>query len=93
MILRTLIHFYPLFPSALSRKVSCVLMHNYTNFNKEYGVLATIQKEFTKYLGVFMLIGPHSFQLTNLQEPFKGISELLEPVLKNSRRTGKFPEK
>lgn len=88
MILRTLIHFCPLFPSALCRKVSCASMHNHTNFNKEYGVLATIQTEFTSYLGVFMLIGPHPLQLINLQETFKDISELLEPVLKNSRGLG-----
>lgn len=55
--------------------------------------MAATQKSFTKYLGVFVLIGPHPFQPKNLQEPFKDISELLEPVLKNSWRTGKFPEK
>lgn len=31
--------------------------------------------------------------LTNLQEAFKAISELLEPVFKNSQRTGRFPER
>lgn len=93
MILRRLTHFCPLFPSALPRTVNCALMHNYTNFNKEYRVLAATQKSFTKYLGVFMLIGPHPFHPKNLQEPFKDIPELLEPVLKNSWRTGKFPEK
>lgn len=74
MILRRLTHFYPLFPSVLPRKEKCALMHNYNNFNKDYGVLATIKKEFTKYLDVFMLIGPHLFQLKNLREPFKDIS-------------------
>lgn len=93
MIPRTLVHFYPLFPSVLSRKMNRALMCNYAHFYNEYRVLATIQKEFTKYLGVFRLIGLHTFQLANLQEPLEDISELLEPVLKNSWRTGKFPEK